>query len=161
MLLGVISDTHGHMRNTLEAIRRLESFPLDVVIHCGDIGSAAIPGLFVRWPAHFVLGNVDGHSEELEQAIRAAGHSCHGRFGQLILDGSRIAFLHGDDTRLLKETINCGNFDLVCHGHTHQALEMRNGPTPLVLNPGAVYRANPHSVAVVRLPELEVEYAEF
>ncbi|MGE3778384.1 MAG: metallophosphoesterase family protein, partial [Pirellulaceae bacterium] len=50
--------------------------------------------------------------------------------------------------------------DLVCYGHTHQALERFEGATH-VLNPGAVYRAKPHSVAVVRLPELTVEFLTF
>jgi predicted phosphodiesterase len=43
---------------------------------------------------------------------------------------------------------------LVCYGHTHVAAIEQRGPT-LVVNPGALYRANPHSLAVIDLPELE------
>jgi predicted phosphodiesterase len=43
----------------------------------------------------------------------------------------------------------------VCHGHTHRRREERVGKT-LVLNPGAIYRANPHTFAIVDLPLLEV-----
>jgi predicted phosphodiesterase len=44
---------------------------------------------------------------------------------------------------------------LVCFGHTHVAEQQRRGAT-LVLNPGAVYRARRHSIAIVKLPELDV-----
>jgi predicted phosphodiesterase len=42
----------------------------------------------------------------------------------------------------------------VCYGHTHQAEQHRVGKT-LVLNPGALYRATPHSLALVDLEHLE------
>ena len=54
----------------------------------------------------------------------------------------RIAFLHSDDNRLFRQTIESGQWDLVCYGHTHIAKQHREGKT-LVLNPGAIYRANP------------------
>jgi predicted phosphodiesterase len=42
----------------------------------------------------------------------------------------------------------------VCYGHTHVAAIDRRGDT-VVLNPGAIYRANPHSIAVVDLPAVD------
>jgi putative phosphoesterase len=160
MILGVISDTHGHTINTLDALRLFDTFDVEAMIHCGDIGSTAIPRLFQTCPCHFVLGNVDSDGAEMEAAIREAGHTAHGRFGQLTLEGVRLAFLHGDDTRLFQREISAGNWDLICSGHTHKANVHRHQQT-LLLNPGAVYRANPHSVAVVTLPELEVEFLRF
>jgi putative phosphoesterase len=124
------------------------------LIHCGDIGSADIPSLFRPWPTHYVLGNVDHASESLTRAIADAGHTLHGRFGELLLSGVRIAFLHGDDGRRFQETIESGEWDLVCYGHTHVADQRRVGKT-LTLNPGALYRANPRSLAVVELEPLE------
>ena len=50
--------------------------------------------------------------------------------------------------------IASGDYDLVCYGHTHAAEQHREGKT-LVLNPGALYRADPHSLAVVELETLE------
>jgi putative phosphoesterase len=153
MQIGVVSDTHGHIPYTREAIRMLESLEVEAVLHCGDIGSPEIVELFAAWPTHFVFGNVDSH-RALGEAIRAAGQNCHDRFGRLELAGRRIAFLHGDDEALLNDTIASGEWDLVCHGHTHVARRMQRGPT-LVLNPGAIFRASPHSIACVQLPELE------
>jgi len=155
MRIGVVSDTHGHVLNTLAGVRMLESLDVELVIHCGDIGSTEIVSLFAPWPTHFVFGNVDHDRGGLEAAIKAAGKTCHGRFGSLELEGKTIAFLHGDDTALLRQTTTSGEYDLVCHGHTHVARQVKEGRT-LVLNPGALYRATPHSIAVVELPSLEV-----
>jgi predicted phosphodiesterase len=102
-----------------------------------------------------VLGNVDYDAQELSQAIADAGKTLHGRFGTLECAGRKIAFLHGDDGQRLRETVLGGQFDLVCYGHTHVARQERFGKT-LAINPGALYRAHPHSLAIVKLPELEV-----
>ncbi len=153
MLIGVVSDTHGQLVLARAAVRMLESLKVEQVLHCGDIGSVEIVGLFAAWPTHFVFGNVDYDRAQLRTAIRQAGKTCHEKFGSVAWEGRRIALLHGDDTRRLDETIESGDYDLVCHGHTHIAAKRTVGKT-LVLNPGAVFRANPHSIAVVELPAL-------
>ena len=155
MLLAIVSDTHAHLENTREATRMIASLDVDVVIHCGDIGSTDVVPLFAPWPTHFVFGNVDHNAAELQRAIHSAGKVCHDRFGTLELDGKKIAFLHSDDAKLFQKTIRGGEFDLVCYGHTHIAEHHFEGRT-LVLNPGALYRANPHSFALVELPALQV-----
>ena len=125
------------------------------VIHCGDIGSGEVVSLFSAWTTHFVLGNVDHNFQELEAAVQRPRHVLHGRFGSLTLQGRKIAFLHGDDMRRLRDTIESGQWDLVCCGHTHVAKVERSGST-LVVNPGAIYRARPHSVAVIDLASMDV-----
>lgn len=156
MRIGVISDTHGHVANTLAAVRLLESLEVEQVLHCGDIGTPAIPKLLTAWPTHFVFGNCDHETDELKEAIAATGLTCHDRFGEIELAGRKIAIIHSDDERLFRSTIQSERFDLVCYGHTHQAASHRAGRT-LVLNPGALYRANPHSLAVVDLQSMEAE----
>jgi putative phosphoesterase len=145
---------------TSEALRLIEPFNPRLVIHCGDIGSEDVVSLFTGWPAHFVLGNVDDDERGLRRAIEVAGHTFHGRFGELELCGKRIAFLHGDDSERFRAAIRSGDWDLVCYGHTHRAKQEFVDRT-LVLNPGAVYRASPHSVAIVELPSLGVVPLEF
>ncbi len=158
MRLAVISDTHAQVLFTQAACHLIGSLGAEVVIHCGDIGSVEIVPLFAAWPTHFVFGNVDSEPE-LRRAIQAAGQTCHERFGELELAGRKVAFLHGDDFRLLDETIRNGEYDLVCHGHTHLIRQERIGRT-LVLNPGAIYRANPHSFAIVEMPAVDVTVIE-
>lgn len=159
MQIAVVSDTHGHVEYTREAIRVLEELELECVIHCGDVGSAAVVALFEPWPTHFVFGNVDHHSDQLRAAIEGCGQTCHGRFGELTLAGKRIAFLHSDDRLLFHETVTGGDYDLVCYGHSHIAESHRENGT-IVLNPGALYRATPHSFALVELPELKVSHVQ-
>ena len=129
----------------------LESLGVAAVLHCGDIDTAEVISMFSAWPTHFVFGNCDHDRKTLAQAIEGAGQTCHGSFGQLEIEGVRIAFLHGHDAELLRGTILDKRWDLVCHGHTHVVREERHGDT-LVLNPGAVHRANPHTIATVELP---------
>ncbi len=156
MRIGVISDTHGHLVNTQAAVRMLESLEVERVLHCGDICSPKIPQLLAAWPAHFVFGNCDHGAElaDLRTAIASAGLTCHERFGALVLAGRKIALLHSDDARLFREVKSSGQYDLVCYGHTHEA-EQHHERKTLVLNPGALYRATPHSIAMVDLQTME------
>lgn len=155
MRLGIVSDTHGQVSHTQPAIRLLDSLDVREIIHCGDIGSVEIIPLFAAWPTHFVFGNVDYNRGELRLAIEAAGQQWHEPLGTIEREGRRIAFLHSDDARLFRQTVESGEWDVVCYGHTHVAAQTKHGPT-LVVNPGAIYRANPHSFAVIDLPEMEV-----
>jgi uncharacterized protein len=150
MLLGVVSDSHGRIPNTEAAVRMLDSLQVEAVVHCGDIGSLEIPPLFSSWPTHFVFGNVDYNKVELERAIAGQNLSCHGAFADLTLGGRRIAVIHSDDLKRFRQAIESGDYDLVCYGHTHLAEHHVEGRT-LVLNPGALHRAKPPSLAVVDL----------
>jgi uncharacterized protein len=154
MRIGVISDTHGHVTNTLAAARMLESLEVEAVLHCGDICSCEIPTLLAAWPAHYVFGNCDHDHQDQRAAIEQAGKKCHGLFGDFELAGRRIALLHSHDARLFHQVCSSGEYDLVCYGHTHHAEQHRSGKT-LILNPGALYRANPHSLAVVDLLKMD------
>lgn len=156
MRIGVVSDTHGHVVNTRAAINLLASLEVERVLHCGDIGTEAIPPLFKAWPTEFVFGNCDYARDELAAAIQAAGLTCRGTFGDIEIAGRRVALLHSDDHRKFREVINSDTYDLVCCGHTHVAKVEQIGRT-LVLNPGALYRANPHSLAIVGLDTMHVE----
>jgi putative phosphoesterase len=156
MLLAVVSDTHGRVANTIEAVREIDRRNPDLVLHCGDIGSPAVVSLFAGRETRFVFGNVDDASL-LRRAICEAGLICDEEFGEVTLGGHRIAFLHGHDERRLHQTIASGEFDLVCHGHTHRQRWQLVGTTR-VLNPGAMHRATTHSIAFVTLPDLTVEF---
>jgi uncharacterized protein len=156
MLIGVVSDTHGRVQFAREAAEVLRPFAVEQILHCGDIGSAGVVTAFQAWPCHYVLGNCDPDSGELSAAITAAGKRFHGRFGRLELGGRRIALLHGDDGAKFRQVVSSGEFDLVCYGHTHVAEHHLEAST-WVLNPGALFRANPHRCAVVDLATMEIQ----
>jgi len=134
----------------------LQEFPVEAVLHCGDIGTTEIVSVFKPWPTHYVFGNVDYDVQSLRAAIRKAGHTCHERFGSLELAGTKIALLHSDDEAAFRAAATSGEYQLVCYGHTHVAKQQIIGQT-LVLNPGALYRATPHTLALVELPGLTVQ----
>jgi uncharacterized protein len=156
MILGVISDTHGDTRSTTDGMRLFEAFGVETILHCGDIGSAEVVGLFTGWSTHFVLGNVD-YQAPLNEAIDPSNHFLHGRFGELCLAEKKIAFLHGDDGVRLIEAIEGDQFDLVCHGHTHSPRWSVHKRT-FILNPGAISRTVQPSVAVLDLNSMSVEH---
>lgn len=157
--IAVVSDTHGNLLTTRQAVARLEALQPDLIVHCGDIGSTEVIACFDRWPTHFVFGNTDYNESDLTQGIEIAGQHCHERFGTLEVQGKQIAFLHSDDRRLFQQTIDSGEYDLVCYGHSHIALLEQRGKT-LVLNPGALHRARVYSFAVVEFPELSCRFEE-
>ena len=159
MRVGIISDTHGHVELTRPAVRMFESLDVEHVLHCGDIGSPDVVELFAPWPTDFVFGNCDTDQRPLREAIEQAGNTCHGEFGDFILAGVRIALIHSHDRRLFVASVGSGRFPIVCYGHTHVAAIERRGET-LMINPGAIYRAKPHSVAVLDLPKMEATIVE-
>jgi putative phosphoesterase len=154
MRIGVVSDTHGHLPGTHHAVRLLESLEIEAVLHCGDIGSPEVVACFAAWPTHFVFGNCDYDRPQLRAAIEAHGLICHGEFGEIELAGRRIALLHGHDQRRMQQVLHSAAHDLILSGHTHVADISRHGEM-LLVNPGAIYRANPHTIAVVVLAPLE------
>jgi uncharacterized protein len=153
MKIGVISDTHGEIVLTKQAVGVFDNFQVELILHCGDIGLKVVP-LFVGHRVHFVPGNMDD-ADAVRCAISEGEHTLHEQPGTLTVRDCRIAFLHGHDIKLLYHTIHSGHWDLVCHGHTHIASSNREGET-LVVNPGALVRTATPSVAVVDLPSLEV-----
>lgn len=157
MQICVLGDTHGHIEYTTQAIREIEKHNVEVVIHCGDIGHPEIVGLFTGKPTHFVFGNVDHDVADLRMAIEQADLTCHERQGDIELGDRRIGFLHGDDGGLLMQMIDSQDFDLICYGHTHEKEVHKEGRT-VVLNPGALYRASPHTIAIVDLETMDVEH---
>jgi len=153
MRLGILSDTHGHAQNTMDAVRMLKSLDVEELLHCGDLCSTEIPRLLSQWPTHYVFGNCDEDVRGMRLAIAAAGGLCHNWFGDITLGGRRIALLHGHEGKRFMQAIKSGDYDLVCYGHTHAAEHHQEGRT-LVLNPGALFRANPHTVAIVDLESM-------
>ena len=62
MKVGLISDTHGQAGRLRDALRALGERGAEVIVHCGDLGSAACLRALgdAPVPARAVLGNVDG-----------------------------------------------------------------------------------------------------
>jgi len=85
-----------------------------------------------------VFGNNDGDRELLRKRFSEnEGIEMRGNFAEIVVDGLKIALLHGNEEELLMALINSERFDVVVHGHTHTAEAYRRGKT-LIVNPGEV-----------------------
>ncbi len=156
MRIGILSDTHGNRLMVNRALAELRERGITILLHCGDIDDAETVPLFRGFTTHFVFGNCDSDKAALREAMADIGATLHEHFGNLELEGVKLAFLHGDDTRMLRDVERSGHYDFLFYGHTHQAEEHRTGPTR-VINPGALHRAQPKTFLVLDLASREVE----
>jgi len=141
--LGLISDTHGLLRN--EVYAAFEG--VDEILHAGDVGDPSVlTELEVIAPVHAVYGNVDGG--ELRQRL--------GEQVELGRLGHRIAVIHGHQwgsPRVAELAGAFSSFSVVVYGHTHRPL-VEQTAGPLVVNPGSAGHrrfADPVSAAILRL----------
>jgi putative phosphoesterase len=121
MLIGVISDTHGLLRD--EAVRALRG--CELIIHAGDVGKASILAALRRIaPVVAVRGNVDRDDDVAALPEREV----------VTVEGCRLFVLH-DLGQLDVDPVAAG-YRAVITGHSHvPRIEEREGV--LFLNPGA------------------------
>jgi len=158
MNLGIISDTHGHILRTNKAMLFFREFGVERIIHCGDIGPAAILLQFTGTPVDFVLGNCDGCEADYQEVPGTDRVTCHGLFGHVTIEGLKIAFMHSHDQLRFSRETTSGQWDMLCYGHTHNQELWMGCDRTIVLNPGALVRVATPSIAVVKLPEREVTH---
>lgn len=143
ILIGVISDTHGLLRpEALDVLRGS-----DMVIHAGDVGSAAIIEELRRIaPVSAVRGNID--TDAWADGLPMT---------EIVDVGERTFFVLHQIAELDLDPAAAG-FAAVIFGHSHQpSIETREGV--LYLNPGSAgprrFRL-PVSVARVRVSPEEI-----
>lgn len=121
MILGVISDTHGLLRN--EAVEGLRG--VDRILHAGDVGDPKILDALAQIaPVHAVRGNVD--TEAWAHALPET---------ELVeIEGIAVYMLH--DLSQLDLKPEAAGIRAVVYGHSHQPkMEEKNGV--LYFNPGS------------------------
>ena len=72
--------------------------------------------------------------------------------------GKRFAVFHGHENEFLR-TLKSPDADYVLHGHTHMRRDDRIG-TCRVINPGALHRADPTTVATLDTDTDELRFHE-
>lgn len=139
MLLGIISDTHGHVpAGVHEAFRNV-----DYIIHAGDIGGPA-----VLWelegiaPVFAVLGNNDW--QDYGSSVRNEIHT--------FLGGARIFISHYPQDAVA--AAQSERYALCIHGHTHVPRDTMIG-SARVINPGAV--AHPREGSASQCATMRIE----
>ena len=148
MLVGILSDTHDRVEAAAAAVELLRGRGAAYFLHCGDVGGERVLDLFAGLPAAFVWGNTDWDRRPLERYARSVGAECLGAAGELELGGKLFALQHGDDPRAMRRVLDGQRHDYLLHGHTHLRRDERVGRTR-VINPGALHRAKPKTVALL------------
>lgn len=152
MILGLLSDTHGHIARTEQALEILRNEQAEILFHCGDLGSEEVVSLLFEvqeqgTPVLAVPGNVDEWDPGLILYAKKLGLPLS-RTVQTTQGGKTIAVHHGHDPREMDKLTSMVGLNLLFTGHTHVAKDQTIG-TVRVINPGAVYRAQVPSVAVL------------
>lgn len=107
MRVGLISDTHGHLRP--EVFERLAG--VDRILHAGDVGGPEIlSDLAALAPVAAVWGNTDGWA--LRGIVR--------EHAEVEVEGVRFAVVHGHRVSTFETLLEqFPGADVIVHGHSH------------------------------------------
>ncbi len=135
MKVGIVADTHDNMDVIGAAVDCFEGRAA-AVVHCGDIVApfAATP-FDADFQFYAVRGNNDGEPA-LGNTVREFG-AYLGEMGKLSFEGTSFAVYHGTSKPIVDALVDCGNFDYVLHGHTHERAE-EEGDGTVRINPGGI-----------------------
>lgn len=157
MRIGILSDTHDQMDAAAQAVRMLRQAGAQGLIHCGDVGRAAILDELAGGPAVFVWGNTDCDRLALHRHGANLQIECLGEWGEVTWGDKRIAVLHGDDLSLRRRLLEGQEYDYLLQGHTHSKTDQRIGRTRLI-NPGALHRAAVKTVALLETDNDQLDF---
>lgn len=158
MLIGILSDTHDHLKRTQTAIDLLRKEGVEALVHCGDLFSPAIVEICAAVkPFYFVFGNHDSDmTAELLQSASKHGATCLQWGGEFEAAGRRIAVVHGHLTMDLRPLLE-SKPDYLLSGHSHLPHDFYEGVTRRI-NPGALFRASEFTVAVLDIRSDDVRF---
>ena len=157
MKILIASDSHGNTAALKTAVEREKP---DQVFHLGDMIAdagrlaAAFPGL----PVECVLGNCDGRGDGTQQDRRIL---TVGKVKFLLTHGHRFHVKLG--LGLLAGEGRSSGVDVVCFGHTHQAMCTRWTGGFWMVNPGTaggVHAPATYAVAEVEDGNVSIELKE-
>jgi putative phosphoesterase len=170
MIVGIMSDTHDHLPLIDKAVNKLVDENVELVLHAGDYVSPFVIPHFQPFKGKFigVFGNNDGDHEFLKKRFTEVGLEIRGIFAEIKIDNLRIALLHGGEpgsppgpSELLKSLIENECYDVIIHGHVHEAKAYRKDKT-LIINPGEVcgYLTQKPSVAIWNTKTMDVKIVQ-
>ncbi len=130
MKIGIISDSHDNIPAIESAVKIFNDYPVDFVIHLGDIVSPFCFDTLDKLNMDFigVFGNNDGEWLYLEEKAR---NRLHKPPYEMELEGKSFVLMHepfGID-KLAKE------YDYCLYGHLHK-IDIRKTEKGHIINPG-------------------------
>ncbi len=160
MRVGIIADTHDNLPLVDKAVKRLNREKIELVLHAGDYVAPFTVVRFKQLKARLigVFGNNDGDHELLKKRFaEIKGAEIRGNFAEVTVEGLKIALLHGEG-ELLSSLVNTESYDILVHGHLHEARIHKKGKTT-VINPGEVcgYLSGKPTMAILDTETREAE----
>lgn len=141
------------------AIELFDSLGVAHLMHCGDVGEEPVFDELVGRPLTFVWGNTDFPTPALHAYLSGVNiEPPNGVPRYVELDGKRFAVFHGHE-RGFEAALVSLDVDYILHGHTHLRRDERLG-RGRVINPGALHRANPKTVATLDTVTDELRFHE-
>ena len=148
MKLGLIADTHDNVKGIRQALRLFHEHQVHRILHLGDLCQPETAWEFTGVPTSYILGNNELELVALRRALQAAGIEYLGEQAVLTIDGKTLCLYHGTRKSTLQRLIRSQEYDYLLKGHSHEVEDYRVGATR-VLNPGALWGARPHTVAIL------------
>jgi uncharacterized protein len=158
MLVGIMSDSHGDAEATAKAVRLLEQRGAQRLFHCGDICGEEVLAELAGHECTFVWGNCDHPTAALEKYVVALGLPCPAGPQRCVLAGKHIAVYHGHEPAFRRASQERG-LAYIFYGHTHRRSDHRESGCRLI-NPGALYRADVHTVALLDLKSADLQFLD-
>lgn len=130
----------------------------EALFHCGDYTEPDVVQACGELPAYFVFGNNDYASLAMRRAMADANGVCLEWAGAVTLAGKRIAMTHGHLHKDVRGLLAAAPHYLFS-GHSHIPADEMAGSTRRI-NPGALYRAEKYTVALLDLKTDRLTFLE-
>ena len=154
VLLGILSDSHGRRERLRTAIRLLSEAGAERFVHLGDLEEASSLDDLAGLPVTVVFGNCDDE-RELGRTAECLGIESVHPGGVLEIGSKRVAITHGHLEGELRRLRGLRP-DYLLHGHTHERKDLIEHGVRTIC-PGALHRANPHTVALLEVESGRLE----
>ncbi len=158
-VIGIVSDTHEHVRMIRKAVRVLKERAPAFVIHCGDIISPPVLEQFAGLALRLVYGNNDGERSGLKQKCSELGFYEIEDTLTFSHSGKTFFVNHGTSLTTIETAAESQLYDYVLHGHTHERRYEIRGKTRII-NPGALFSADTYSIAFLDPETSAVEFVD-
>lgn len=160
MTVGLISDSHDHVPHIKNAVDILKKEGVDLVLHAGDFCSPFTIRPFEGLDLKGVFGNNDGDHYLLLKKFKEIGATHLGSFGEVEIGSKKIALYHGTDAPITLALEQCGNYDVVVSGHTHEKKVEFVGDT-LAVNPGTAHGFEGEAtIALLDIDAMDISFTE-
>ncbi len=160
MKIGVMSDTHDHLSNTIHALSIFHEHGIETIIHCGDLTSLEMVSHFRDFRLIYTMGNMDHVTGAIKKRLeKMRKDNFAGMIFRGTLDGVPVAAVHSHVEGAVMALVQEKRYKWLFHGHTHEKRdETIQGVR--VVNPGALggMGREPRSFCIVDLAEEEVQF---